>query len=70
MNASTVSVIVTDFGEVPAPEGFMCRHAAARKRKDGAIDRRFAKGRQVLKEERELIVRARNELLQRWWNEP
>lgn len=50
-----VHVIVTNWGELKAPEWFVEKHRRAKRRKDGSVDRRTNLGREVLKDERELI---------------
>jgi hypothetical protein len=61
-----VSLIVTDWGQSETPAEFDKRYHAARKRKDGGIDKRFASGRQVLREEDALLSQLTKEHMEKW----
>ena len=58
---NTVTVIVTDYGIEPASPEFIAAFAAAPKRKDGQVDRRFKQGKQAHALEQDVQLRARLE---------
>jgi hypothetical protein len=61
------TVIVTEYGEAPAPADFDRRYLAARKRKDGGVDKRFKEGRAVLAEEEALISKLTRQMAEKYY---